>query len=74
MDPSFQIVSRFFILSFEDNVNRTSYKQYFVPTVEIKDYNAMIDGKNFFDQPVKYDIKTYNNIKKERMIIQLVAY
>ena len=32
--------------------------------VEIKDYNVMIDRKNFFDQPVKSDMKTYDNIWK----------
>ena len=32
--------------------------------VEIKDYNVMIDGKNFFDQPVKNDKVTYENIRK----------
>ena len=24
----------------------------------------MIDGRNFFDQPIKNDIKTYENIRK----------
>ena len=28
-------------------------KRYYIPNVEIKDYKVMIDGKNFFDQPVK---------------------
>ena len=36
----------------------------FFQTVEIKDYNVMIDGKNFYDQPVKDDIRIYGNIKK----------
>ena len=27
--------------------------QYYLPTVEIKDYNAMIGGRNFFDQTIK---------------------
>ena len=35
-----------------------------IPTVEIKDHNNMIDGKNFFDQPVKNNLRTYDNIKK----------
>ena len=39
-------------------------KQYFLPTVEIKDYNVRIDGKNFFDQPVKNNQRTYDNIRK----------
>ena len=28
------------------------------------DYNVMIDERNFFDQPIKNDLKTYNNIRK----------
>ena len=34
-------------------MQRTSPSRYYLPNVEIKDYNAMIDGKNFFDQPTK---------------------
>ena len=30
----------------------------------IKDYNFMIDGKNFFDQPIKNNKITYENIRK----------
>ena len=40
------------------------HKQYYLPTVEIKYYNLKIYGKTFFDQPIKDDLKTYNNIKK----------
>ena len=29
-----------------------------------KDYNVMIDGKNFFNQPINNDFKTYENIRK----------
>ena len=36
----------------------------FFLTVEIKDYNVMIDEKNDFDQPVKNDLITYENIRK----------
>ena len=36
----------------------------FFPTVEIKDYNVKIDGKNLFDQPVQNDVRTYDNITK----------
>ena len=44
--------------------NRESYKQYYLPTVEIKDYNVMIDGRNLFDLPIKNDLQTYDNIRK----------
>ena len=36
----------------------------FFLTVEIKDYNVMIDEKNDFDQPVKNDLIKYENIRK----------
>ena len=39
-------------------------KQYYIPTVEIKDYNIMVNGRNFFDKPIKNDLKTYDNIRK----------
>ena len=32
--------------------------------MEIKDYNAVIEGRNFFDQSIKNDLETYDNIKK----------
>ena len=51
-------------MSFKDYDGRESHKQYYLPTVETKDYNVMIDGRNFFDQPIKNDLKTYDNIRK----------
>ena len=54
-----------FVLAFEhDNDNDwwASNKGYYIPNVEIKGYNVMIDGKNSFDQPVKNDKVTYENI------------
>ena len=47
IDPSFQGVNKLFVSSFEDINVRESYKRYFLPTIEIKDYNVMIDGRNF---------------------------
>ena len=65
IDPSFQGVNILFALSFKDEDGQESYKQYYLPTVEIRDYNVMIDGKNFFDQQKKKnDLNTYDNIRK----------
>ena len=64
IEPSFQGINRRFVLAFENDDQRTSNKRYYIPNVEIKDYNVMIDGKNFFDQPVKNDKVTYENIRK----------
>ena len=53
IDSSFRGVKRLFILSFENNTGRVSYKRYYLSRVEIKNYNVMTDGRNVFDQPVK---------------------
>ena len=60
---SFQGVNRLFVLTFEIVDQRISNKRYYLPSVEIKDCNVMIDGKNFFDQPVKNDKVTFDNIR-----------
>ena len=48
IDPSFQGVNRLFVLSFEDKTFWESHKQYFLPSMEIKDYNVMTEWKKFF--------------------------
>ena len=40
------------------------HTRYFLPTLEIKGCNVMIDGRNVFDQPVKNDVRTYKVIRK----------
>ena len=64
IEPSFQDVNRLFVLAFEDDAQRTSNKRYYIPNIEIKDYNVMIDGKNFFDQPMKESISFLKSQKK----------
>ena len=51
-------------MTFKHADGRESHKQNYLPTVEIKDCNVMIDGRHFFDQPMKNDLKTYDNIRK----------
>ena len=62
IDPSFQGVNRPFTLSFENKNDRTLHTKYYLPTTEIKDYNVMINGQNFFDQSVKNNLRTKDNI------------
>ena len=52
------------ILVFENGTQRTSHSGYYLPNVELKDYNIMINGEDFFDQPVKDYKVTYENIRK----------
>ena len=68
IDPTFTNVNRIFVLSFKnesENENedvRTSFRKYYVPKFEIKDFNVLIDGKPFFDIPVKNKEETYEQI------------
>ena len=64
VEPSFQGINRIFILAYEGDTQRTSAKGYYLPNVEIKDYDIMINGENFFDQPIKNNKVTYENIRK----------
>ena len=64
VEPSFQGVNRLFAVAFENDTQRTSHSGYYLPNVEIKDYNIMINGENFFDQPIKNNKVTYESIRK----------
>ena len=64
VEPSFQGVNRLFVLAFEDDAQRIAHNSYYLPTLEIKDYNIMINGENFFDQPINNNKVTYENIRK----------
>ena len=47
IEPSFQGVNRLFILAFENDTQRTSHSGYYLPNVEINNYNIVINGENF---------------------------
>ena len=64
VEPSFQGVNRLYVLAFENDTQRTSHSGYYLPNGEIKDYNIMINGENVFDQPIKNNKVTYENIRK----------
>ena len=45
--PSSQGVNRLFVFFLKNENDRTSHSNYYLPKVEIKNYNVMIDGKTF---------------------------
>ena len=53
INPTFTKVNRLFVLLFENENDKTSFSKYYVPYVEIKDFNVLIDGKSFSDMPKK---------------------
>ena len=62
IDPTFNKVNRFFVLSFKNEDYRFSFSKCYTPKVEIKDFNVLIDGKSSSDVPVKNKEETYEKI------------
>ena len=53
VDPSFQGVNRLFVSLFENEEDRKLHTGYYLPKVEIKTYNVLIDGKNYLISQLK---------------------
>ena len=67
VDPSFQGVNRLFVMEFStvaNNATRDRHQRYYLPRVDIKDYNAIIDGRNFYDNNINSDVEKYTELKK----------
>ena len=46
-----------------NQVIRNGYRKYFVPRIVITSYNVLIDGRNFYDQPINDSIRKYDEIR-----------
>ena len=55
IDSTFTKVNWLSVLSFENENDGTSFWKYYVPNVQIKYFNVLINGKSFFDMPIKND-------------------
>ena len=70
LDASFQGVNRLFVLAFNnvdgsnDRVFKNSDRKYYLPRIKINNCNVMIDGRNFYDQPIGDEIKKDDEIRK----------
>ena len=62
IDSTFTNVNRLFVLSFENEKDGTCFSKYYVPKVEIKDFNVLISGKPFFAIAVKNKEEAYEQI------------
>ena len=62
IDTTFSNVNRLFVLSFENEDDRSSYCKYYMPSVEIKNYNVLIDGNAFFELPIENIEEIYEKI------------
>ena len=68
LDPSFQGVNRLFLMTYSraDNnqATRNGQQKYYLPRIDLKKYNVIIDGRNFYDNPIESDIEKYRELKK----------
>ena len=67
LDPSFQGVNRLFIMAYRREAgqpDRNSQQKYYLPRTDLKKYNVIIDGRNFYDNPIESDIEKYREFKK----------
>ena len=70
IDPTVANVNRLFVLSFQriagDNNTtkdyRDSFSRYYLLNARIKYFNVLINGKSFFDLPVKNEEEAYKKI------------
>ena len=79
IDPTFRNINRLFFLLLKNGDNdptRNYFDKYYKPLVEIKDFNALLDNKSFFDQLLKTNNKRSKNLPKcqEVMTIQQETY
>ena len=68
LDPSFQGVNRLFLMAYSraDNnqATRNGQQKYYLPRMDLKKYNVIVDGRNFYDNPIESDIEKYRELKK----------
>ena len=61
-DPTFTKVNILLVLTFENEDNRVSSFKYYTSSVEIKDFNVLIDRKSFFNATIKNKEEAYETI------------
>ena len=68
LDPSFQGVNRLFVMAYSrvcyNQATRNGQKKYYLPRIDLKKHNVIIDGRNFYDNPIERDIEKYRELKK----------
>ena len=71
LSAPFQGVKRLFVLAYtvaadaaDNEADIKDNKKYFLPWAKIENYNALINGRNFYDQPINDLIKQYDKVRK----------
>ena len=67
LDPSFQGVNRLFVMAYNTangQPTRNGRQKYYLPRIDLEKYNVIIDGRNFYDNPIESDIEKHRELKK----------
>ena len=67
LDPSFQGVNRLFVMVYnrvDGQPTRNGQGKYYLPRISLNKYNVVIDGRNFYDNPIESDIEKFRELKK----------
>ena len=67
LDPSFQGVNRLFVMAYNSangQPTRNGQQKYYLPRIDLEKYNVIIDGRNFYDNPIESDTEKYRELKK----------
>ena len=67
LDPSFQGVNRLFVMAYNranGQLTRNGQRKYYLPRIDLEKYNVIIDGRNFYDNPIESNIEKYRELKK----------
>ena len=74
LDPSFQGVNILFVKAYnrlaaanDNQFNKDIQQIYYLPRNDLNKYNVIIDGRNFYDNPIESDIEKYRELKKVRI-------
>ena len=67
LHPSFQGVNRLFIMEYnrvDDEPTRNGQRKYYLPRISLNEYNVIIDGRNFYNNPIESNVEKYRELKK----------
>ena len=67
LHPSFQGVNRLFLMAYnrvDGEPTRNGQRKYYLPRIGLNKYNVIIDGRNFYDNPIESDFEKYRELKK----------
>ena len=68
LDPSFQGVNRLFLMAYsranDNQATRNGQRKYYLPRIDLKKYNVIINERNFYDNSIESNTEKYRELKK----------